>query len=159
MLITPPAASAGATRLYDAISLVSNWMKKPERPESSGPTDCRSRNSHGKGSARRLSGGLSNQATSECKLRVIRVCAMPNCRSQFLGVDAGSGSIKESSIKYAVSLLVEEPFQVIRRPGARSDGAGHQLPVSDTIGPRSTGCTGRVSGQSFCRAKCVRVVW
>jgi hypothetical protein len=30
MLITPPAASAGATRLYDAISFVSNWMRTGE---------------------------------------------------------------------------------------------------------------------------------
>lgn len=86
-------------------------------------------NSQGKGRARRLNAGYPTKLLLSANVRVIRVCGTAKLVFTVPGLDVGSGSIKESSINYAVSLTVEEPFQVVRRPGARSDGAGHQLPV------------------------------
>jgi len=70
-----------------------------------------------------------NQASSEWNLRVIRVCGTAKLLFTVPGRRRRQRIDKGKFINYAVSLTVEEPFQVVRRPGARSDGAGHQLPL------------------------------
>jgi hypothetical protein len=87
----------------------------------------------GKGRAGAVTAAFPNQAILSAICEQFESAVVPNRCSQFLGVHVGSRSTKESP--RIMRSPLEGPFQVFRRPDARSDGAGHQLPVSKQSDP------------------------